>query len=99
VLAALLAWRCGRPVQAMLDREAENLAAGNRGATRQHVRLGATDRGELVAISVDVLVNAGAYSTGGEGSDVAGAVRVRRPKARRGRLAYDGRSRTAYCGG
>src|ERR1700730_346443 len=36
VIAALLARKAGRPVQILLDREAENLAAGNRNATRQH---------------------------------------------------------------
>ena len=41
VIAALLSKHAGRPVQLMLDREAENLAAGNRNATRQRVRLGA----------------------------------------------------------
>src|SRR5207253_5664637 len=40
VIAALLARRARRPVQFMHDREAENLAAGNRNATRQQVRLG-----------------------------------------------------------
>ena len=40
-IAALLSKQAGRPVQLMLDREAENLAAGNRNPTRQRVRLGA----------------------------------------------------------
>ncbi|CAA9229213.1 MAG: Xanthine dehydrogenase, molybdenum binding subunit, partial [uncultured Chloroflexia bacterium] len=41
VIAALLSKASGRPVQLMLDRRAENLAAGNRNATRQRVRIGA----------------------------------------------------------
>jgi CO/xanthine dehydrogenase Mo-binding subunit len=72
VIAALLAKRAGRPVQIMLDREAENLAAGNRNATRQHVRLGARRDGTLTAIEAKILLQTGAYSAGGEASDVAG---------------------------
>ena len=72
VIAALLAQRAGRPVQLMLEREAENLAAGNRNATRQRVRLGARRDGTLTAIEVHALVQTGAYSAGGEDSDVIG---------------------------
>jgi CO/xanthine dehydrogenase Mo-binding subunit/aerobic-type carbon monoxide dehydrogenase small subunit (CoxS/CutS family) len=72
VIAALLARRAGRPVQLMLDREAENLAAGNRNATRQRVRLGARRDGTLTAIDVEVLLQGGAYAAGGEASDVIG---------------------------
>lgn len=72
VIAALLAKRAGRPVQLMLDREAENLAVGNRNATRQRVRLGAKRDGTLAAIEVEILVQAGAYQVGGEDSDVIG---------------------------
>lgn len=72
VIAALLAKRAGRPVQLILDREAENLAVGHRNATRQHVRLGARRDGTLTAIAVHALVQAGAYLPGGEDSDVVG---------------------------
>lgn len=72
VIAALLSRESGRPVQLMLDREAENLAAGNRNPTRQHVRLGARRDGTLTAISVRVEQAIGAYMVGGEGSDVTG---------------------------
>jgi xanthine dehydrogenase YagR molybdenum-binding subunit len=72
VIAALLAKEAKRPVQLMLDREAENLAAGNRNATRQHVRLGARRDGSLIAIEVHALVQVGAYRAGGEDSDVIG---------------------------
>ncbi len=71
VIAALLARRAGRPVQLMLDREAENLAAGNRNATRQHVQLGATRDGTLTAITARVEQAAGAYMVGGEGSNTS----------------------------
>jgi xanthine dehydrogenase YagR molybdenum-binding subunit len=72
IIAALLAKQAGHPVQLMLDREAENLAAGNRNATRQRVRLGAKRNGTLAAIDVHALVQIGAYSVGGEDSDVIG---------------------------
>jgi xanthine dehydrogenase YagR molybdenum-binding subunit len=72
VIAALLARRAGRPVQLFLDRSAENLAAGNRNATRQHVRLAARRDGTLSAIDVRAEIDGGAYSVGGEDSDVVG---------------------------
>lgn len=72
VIAALLAKKAGRPVQLMLDREAENLAAGNRPNSRQRVRLGATRDGKLTAIIADIEQANGAYQTGGEASNVSG---------------------------
>ncbi|MEA2529742.1 MAG: xanthine dehydrogenase molybdenum-binding subunit [Thermomicrobiales bacterium] len=72
VIAALLSQRTGRPVQLMLDREAENLAVGNRNPTRQHLRLGAKRDGTLTAIAVEIEQGAGAHMAGGEGSETAG---------------------------
>ena len=72
VIAALLAKRARRPVQLVLDRRAENLAVGNRNATRQSVRIGAKRDGTLTAIDVQALIQAGAYTPGGEDSDVIG---------------------------
>lgn len=72
VVAALLSRQAGRPVQLMLDREAENLAVGNRNATRQHVRIGAKHDGTITAIEVRVELQNGAYQVGGEASDVSG---------------------------
>ncbi|HMQ32450.1 MAG TPA: xanthine dehydrogenase family protein molybdopterin-binding subunit [Chloroflexaceae bacterium] len=72
-IAALLAKAAGRPVQLMHDRSAENLAAGNRNATRQTVRLGARRDGRLTAIEARITQEVGAYMTGGEASDVSGA--------------------------
>ena len=72
VIAALLSKQAGRPVQLMLDREAENLAAGNRNPTRQRVRLGATRDGTLTALSCHIEQAVGAYMVGGEGSNVSG---------------------------
>ena len=55
----------------MLDREAENLAAGNRNPTRQRVRLGAKRDGTLTAIDGRHRTQpVGAYMAGGEASDV-----------------------------
>lgn len=73
VIAALLSRQSGRPVQLLLDREAENLAVGNRNPTRQHLRLGARRDGTLTAIAVRIEQAAGAYRTGGEASNVSGA--------------------------
>lgn len=72
VIAALLSRQTGRPVQFMLDREAENLAAGSRGKTWQRLRLGAKRDGILTALAVEVRIANGAYSVGGEGADVSG---------------------------
>ncbi|MDQ4078581.1 MAG: xanthine dehydrogenase family protein molybdopterin-binding subunit [Chloroflexota bacterium] len=72
VIAALLSKESGRPVQLMLDRKAENLASGNRNATRQRVRIGAKRDGTLTAISADIKLAVGAYMVGGEASNVSG---------------------------
>ena len=72
VIASLLSREAGRPVQLMLDREAENLAVGNRNPTRQRVRLGARRDGTLTAIVADIEQSSGAYRTGGEASNVSG---------------------------
>lgn len=56
----------------MNDRREENISAGKRNCTVQSVTLGADDEGNLVAIDLDVIVDNGAYSVGGEGSNVAG---------------------------
>ena len=72
VIAALLSRQTGRPVQFMLDREAENLAAGSRGKTWQRLRLGAKRDGTLTALAVEIRIANGAYSVGGEGADVSG---------------------------
>lgn len=72
VIAALFARQTRRPVHCMLDREAENLAAGNRNATRQHLRIGATRDGTLTAICARIEVQIGAYRAGGEASIVHG---------------------------
>jgi CO/xanthine dehydrogenase Mo-binding subunit len=71
-MAALLSKHSGRPVQLMLDREAENLSSGNRNPTRQHVKLGAKRDGTLTAISAKIEQAVGAYMVGGEGANTPG---------------------------
>jgi xanthine dehydrogenase YagR molybdenum-binding subunit len=70
VIAALLARQTRRPVRVVLDRSGENVAAGNRNGTRQHVRIGAKRDGTLTAVCAEVDVQIGAYRAGGEGSIV-----------------------------
>jgi xanthine dehydrogenase YagR molybdenum-binding subunit len=72
VIAALLAKKAGRPVQLVLDRSEENLAAGNRNGTRQRVRIGAKRDGTLTAIDARITFQSGAYKVGGEDSDLTG---------------------------
>ena len=49
VICALLARKAGAPVKLMLTRKEEHLATGNRPSAVQHVKLGATSDGKLVA--------------------------------------------------
>ncbi|MCC6534782.1 MAG: xanthine dehydrogenase family protein molybdopterin-binding subunit [Burkholderiales bacterium] len=72
VIAALLARESARPVHLMLDRHAENLATGNRNATRQHLRIGAKRDGTLTTITARIEIQIGAYRAGGETSSVDG---------------------------
>jgi xanthine dehydrogenase YagR molybdenum-binding subunit len=89
-IAALLSRQAARPVQLLHDREAENLAAGNRSPTRQHVRLGARRDGTLTAIDVRIDIAQGAYGVGGEVAMVDGIYQTlyRCPNVRTARYAY-----------
>jgi xanthine dehydrogenase YagR molybdenum-binding subunit len=49
-IAAELARRTGRPVKCQLSRREENVDAGNRNATIQRLKVGATSDGKLVAL-------------------------------------------------
>jgi CO/xanthine dehydrogenase Mo-binding subunit len=60
-IAAELARRSGRPVRCALTRREENQAAGNRNATIQRLRAGATTDGTLVALEGE-FVNAVGWS-------------------------------------
>ena len=61
ILAALGAKLTGRPVKILLDREEENLVAGNRPASVQYLKLGAKRDGRLTALSLKAVCAAGAY--------------------------------------
>ncbi len=61
ILAALLSRQTGRPVRLMLDRQEENLAAGNRSPTVQHLKIGARRDGTLTAIELSSVASIGAY--------------------------------------
>ncbi len=63
ILAAYAARRLGVPVKYLLSREEENLAAGNRGGTRQTYRLGATRDGTLTALDLVTVDNCGALGS------------------------------------
>lgn len=56
----------------MTASQAQNLAAGSRGKTQQHLRIGAKRDGTLTALSVTAYIANGAYSVGGEGANVSG---------------------------
>ncbi|HEY8552899.1 MAG TPA: xanthine dehydrogenase family protein molybdopterin-binding subunit [Thermaerobacter sp.] len=65
VLAGILSRQLGRPVRCVLDREEENLAAGNRHSTLQRLRLGATADGRLVAIDLEAYAAVGVMGSPG----------------------------------
>ncbi len=58
-LAAALARKLGRPVRCVLDREGEQVDSGNRSASIQRVRIGATRDGTLTATTVDATIPLG----------------------------------------
>jgi len=58
IVAAIFARELGTPVRCVLDRHEENLAAGNRSATVQKVRIAAKD-GRMSAIAHEAWSNAG----------------------------------------
>ena len=61
LIATLLARNTGRPVHLMLDRRAENLVAGFRAPTVQHIKMGAKRDGTLTAVEMRILSPIGAY--------------------------------------
>lgn len=62
LLAALGSRATGRPVKITLDRLEENLAAGNRPSSTQHLKIGAHQDGRLTAIYLKIISAAGAYT-------------------------------------
>jgi xanthine dehydrogenase YagR molybdenum-binding subunit len=68
LVAAELARRTGRPVRCALTRREENVDAGNRNATIQRLKVGATFDGKLVALGGE-FVNAVGWSGWSAGTD------------------------------
>ena len=62
VMAALAARQTGRPVKILLDRWEENLAAGNRPASIQTLKIGAKQDGTLTALYHKSIIALGAYA-------------------------------------
>jgi len=62
-LAALLTWATRRPVKLVLDRGEDILTTSKRHPSRVRYRTAASADGTLLAIDVDVVLNAGAYQT------------------------------------
>ncbi|QIA27311.1 xanthine dehydrogenase family protein molybdopterin-binding subunit [Thermaerobacter sp. PB12/4term] len=65
VLAGILSRELGRPVRCVLDREEENLAAGNRHSTLQRLKLGARADGRLVALDLEAYAAVGVLGSPG----------------------------------
>lgn len=61
--AALLARKAGRPVKLTYDRDEDIAATTKRHPAWIHHRMGVDERGEIVAIDVDVVMDGGAYLT------------------------------------
>jgi CO/xanthine dehydrogenase Mo-binding subunit len=59
--AALLAWYTGRPVKLIFNRTEDILWSTKREAQRVRHRIGAKKDGTLVAMEVDIFIDAGAY--------------------------------------
>ena len=72
MLAVIASKLTGAPVRVVNDRRSQNLAAGKRNGTTQHVRVGARRDGSLVAIDASIDTEMGAYSVPGEAAAVTG---------------------------
>jgi len=72
IIASILSRETGHAVRLVLDRRAESLAAGKRGATKQKLRIGADEAGNLIGIDLEAIVDGGAYRMAGEASDLSG---------------------------
>ena len=60
--AAVLAYKTGRPVKLILNRSEDIQLSTKREAQRVHHRLGAKRDGTLVAMEIDLFIDAGAYA-------------------------------------
>ncbi|MFZ0739189.1 MAG: xanthine dehydrogenase family protein molybdopterin-binding subunit [Candidatus Acidiferrales bacterium] len=61
--AALLAWKCGKPVQMIYDRAEDMAATTKRHPSRTRHRTGVTRDGKLIAMDIDFTLDGGAYLT------------------------------------
>jgi len=61
--AALLAWKAGRPVTLVYDREEDMAATTKRHPSRSRLRTAFDAEGALLAMSSDFVLDAGAYTT------------------------------------
>jgi CO/xanthine dehydrogenase Mo-binding subunit len=61
--AALLAWKSGKPVKIIYDREEDMVATTKRHPSRTRHRTGVTRDGKLVAMDIDFVIDGGAYAT------------------------------------
>ncbi len=61
--AALLAWKSGRPVKMIYDREEDMAATTKRHPSRTRHRTAVTRQGELLAMDIEFVIDGGAYAT------------------------------------
>jgi CO/xanthine dehydrogenase Mo-binding subunit len=61
--AALLAWKCGRPVKLIYDRAEDMAATTKRHPSRTRHRTAVTTDGRLVGMDIDFVIDGGAYCT------------------------------------
>ncbi|MAG63234.1 MAG: xanthine dehydrogenase family protein molybdopterin-binding subunit [Planctomycetota bacterium] len=64
-VSILLAWRTGRPVKVLYDREQEFAYLSPRQSTRSRVRQGIDEQGRLVFRAIDITQDNGAYASWG----------------------------------
>jgi CO/xanthine dehydrogenase Mo-binding subunit len=61
--AALLAWKCGKPVKMIYDRAEDMVATTKRHPSRTHHKTALRRDGKLLAMEIDFTVDGGAYQT------------------------------------
>ncbi len=61
--AALLAWKCGKPVKIIYDRAEDMAATTKRHPSRTRIRSGLTREGRLLTLEIDFTLDGGAYET------------------------------------
>jgi CO/xanthine dehydrogenase Mo-binding subunit len=61
--AALLAWKSGKPVKLIYDREEDMAATTKRHPSRTRMKTAFDEAGHLLALDIDFILDAGAYAT------------------------------------